>query len=354
MPPDFGAVGQYALIAARASAAAGRETYLIGLTRGPHSTRVEMDGRLTVQALAAQPYEKTNPYRRLRWTLRTNWRLCAAALRHPRSRHAAIHFTGAPPFMLYFAMAIKVLRSAQLNYRITDFYPEVLTAHWGKISPLFRLALQLTWWLRRRVDLFEAIANDQLPLLVRGGIAPARIVIRRDSVPVVITGDEAPAKRPADIEGYDVLLYSGNYGVAHEVDTVAEGLIRHHMKGRKRFALWLNATGANADALEARLRRAGVPVARTAPVTLDGLPSVLAAADIHLITLRSAFAGIVFPSKVYACLQSRKPIAFVGPATSDVHFLCLSAGSPYWRIEPGDPTAFADMLDGVAAVRRPE
>jgi hypothetical protein len=142
-----------------------------------------------------------------------------------------------------------------------------------------------------------------------------------------------------------VLLYSGNYGVAHELETVAQGLARHHQMGADRFGLWLNATGNNADILEHRLRDIGAPVARTPPVALDDFAALLAAADAHLIALRPEFSGIVFPSKVYACILSNRPIVFVGPQSSDAHLLCSRAPQRYIQVMPGDFAGFAKALD---------
>lgn len=146
---------------------------------------------------------------------------------------------------------------------------------------------------------------------------------------------------PVALNGCKVLLYSGNYSTAHDVDTVVEGLIRHHRDGRGVFGLWLNATGGEA----------GVPVARSEPVPLEELPGLLVAADVHLIALRPQFCGIVLPSKVYGCIASRRPVVFVGPAGSDVHLLCAGADLPaYERVEPGDAAGFAAALDRLAAV----
>ena len=141
LPPDFGAVGQYALISSQQRAATGREIYLIGLTRGPASKEIVSfkdgaNGVLTIQKLQAKPYEKTRFFRRLLWTLSTNLRLCWAVFRHPKSHGAEIQFTGAPPFMLYFAIALKYLRGAHLTYRITDFYPEaIILLTWADATP---------------------------------------------------------------------------------------------------------------------------------------------------------------------------------------------------------------------------
>ena len=245
-----------------------------------------------------------------------------------RARGSEILFTGAPPFMLYFAVILKYILGARLIYRITDFYPEVLLAELGRRPLLLALIERLTWFMRRRVDIFQALGEDQRELLLAGGIPPARIVLKRDFSPAPITGQEAPMAAPEALCGRKILLYSGNYGVAHEVDTVVEGLIRHHRTGSGSFALWVNGSGPNIDRVCERLRSGGVPVARTEPVPLDQLPSLLAAADLHLITLRSQFSGIVLPSKVYACIASRRPILFVGPESSDVHRLCLAAPHP--------------------------
>jgi hypothetical protein len=348
LPPDFGAVGQYALIHSQQTAAKGREVYLIGLTRGQASSEIARFtdcGLLTIQRLQAKPYVKTKLLQRLLWTLSTNIRLLWAVFRHPNSHGAEILFTGAPPFMLYFAIALKYLRRARLIYRITDFYPEAIIAHLGRRSPLLALLERFTWFLRKRVDLFEVLGEDQLALLLRGGIPQERIVIKRDTAPVPITGRETPAPKPPGLRDRKVLLYSGNYGVAHEVETVAQGLARHHQVGTGQFGLWLNATGQNADILERRLLERSVPVARTAPVDLKDFPALLAAADAHLITLRSEFAGIVFPSKVYACILSGRPIIFVGPKSSDVHLLCTQAQQRYIHVTPGDVVSFAQALE---------
>jgi hypothetical protein len=166
---------------------------------------------------------------------------------------------------------------------------------------------------------------------------------------VVVIGNEAPPPRPPELAHCRILLYSGNCGVPHEIETVIAGLARHHRDGSGRFGLWLNATGRNADRLEAGLRAAGVPVARGRTVPLDQLAGLLMAADAHLVTLRPQFSGIVLPSKIYACLATRRPIVFVGPQSSDVHYLCVEgAGALYRHVEPGDPAALAAAIEQLA------
>ncbi len=348
LPPEFGAVGQYAMLFARERAERGETVCLIGLSRGQGHIATESfasGGRLEVRRLKFPPVNRANWLGRLLWAMGANWRLMREALRTPRTAALDLLVTGSPPFMLWFAIPAKWFSGMRLCYRITDFYPEVIAAARERRSLLLVLLTRLTWWLRRRVDRFEVLGEDQRALLVRGGISARRITLKRDPSPVMVSGDETPAEMPAALRGRRVLLYSGNYGVAHEVETVFEGYRRHHREGCGRFVLWLNATGVHADWLEARIKAEGLTYARTDPCPLEMLPHVLVCADVHLISLRPAFAGYVLPSKVYACIASRRPVLFVGPRDSDVHLLCAQQARLYARIDTGDDQGFAAVLD---------
>lgn len=351
LPPVFGAVGQYGMVAAQDLARDGRHVYLIGLTNEKRS-RVLIEvgaGILEITRITAVSYDKSSLVKRLAWTFQTNARLFWEVVRRPESRGADLLFTGSPPFFLYFAVLAKLIRRVRLIYRISDFYPEVIIADRGASSPFLTLLQRVTWFLRRRVDMFEILGEDQRRILLRHGIPSERIELKRDASPVVISGRENPLPRPKELNGLAVLLYSGNYGVPHDFETIVEGFIRHHQSGSGRTGLWLNATGSNADKVEAQLRSAGVPCVRSRTVPLDELPALLISADAHLITLRSEFSGIVLPSKVYACIASGRPIIYVGPKSSDVHFLCSEqVPQAYVQIEPGDVTGFVASLEKLA------
>ena len=351
LPPDFGAVGQYGGIFARDLAVAGRDVRLIGLTTGDASMTREVlpNGKiLETTRIHSSIYTKSRFIRRLLWTFQTNVQIVSEVIRDSRSSQADLIFTGAPPFMLFFIIVVKIIRDTRLVYRITDFYPEVLIAELGR-RPWLLAIERLTWFLRRRVDAFEVLGDDQRAILIAGGIAPARIYLKRDISPAEIRGDEVPIQTPGQLKGLQILLYSGNCGVAHDTDTVVGGLIKHHNEGTGAFGLWLNAIGSRADLVEQQLREAGIPMVRSQPGPLEELPRLLVTADAHLISLRPEFSGIVLPSKVFGCIASRRPVLFVGPTSSDVHVLCCDAGLPaYEHVEVGDIDGFAAALDRLA------
>ena len=145
-----------------------------------------------------------------------------------------------------------------------------------------------------------------------------------------------------------LLLYSGNWGVAHDYSTFLEAYRQHHREGSGRVVLWLNAVGAAVERIEAFLRDERLPYLRTALVPLEQLASLLVTPDAHLITLSDAFVGYVLPSKVHGCIASNKPILFVGSDRSDVHRLCLDSAAGYERVSVGDVAGCIAALEDLA------
>ena len=359
LPPDFGAVGQYSLLFARRRAEAGAEVTLAGLSSTADSLTEEAvgAGRLRIVRLRATLYDRADFRRRALWTLRTNlslvWRL-----RREIARADEVLFTGSPPFLIHLLVPLNLLLRRRLTYRITDFHPECLMAEMERVPAPLRLFHRLTVALRRRVHHFEVLGEDQRQRLLAIGIAPERIALVRDPSPVEIPPGTPPLARPAELAGFRVLLYSGNFGVAHDHETFLEGYRRHHQTGgpgSPRVALWLNATGAKADRVEEALRREGLPVHRSRPLPLDQLPRLLITPDAHLITLRDEFVGYVLPSKVHGCVHSGRTVLFVGSARSDVHLLCAQGLPPerYHRLDVGDATGVARALDTIARQGEP-
>ncbi len=363
LPPDFGAVGQYSLLFARERAASGEDVVLVGLSSGASSTpevTVETpgEGRLRIVRLRAPTYDRANLRTRAFWTARTNLGLLWAARRELRAADEIL-FTGSPPFLLHFVVPANLLLRKRLVYRITDFHPECLmaeiadpseTAEPRPVPAVLRAFYRWTVVLRRRVERFEVLGEDQRQRLHEIAIPDERIVLKRDPSPVAIPLGTPPLDRPPELGGRTLLLYSGNFGVAHDHATFVAGYRLHHRSGSGRVGLWLNATGARADLIERALREEGLPVHRSLPGPLGLLPRLLVTPDAHLITLRDPFVGYVLPSKIYGCLASGRDLLYIGSPRSDVHLLAAAALKPdaYMRVDTGDAPGVARALEAIA------
>jgi len=337
------------MLDARARASEGWAVTLVGLTSGPSRRQVVepvSEGSLEIIRVHRRTYQKHRFFRRLSWTIRANVMLLAVAFNAMR-RADAVLFTGSPPFLLHFIAPLNVLLRRRLIYRIMDFHPECLMAERGSSGPLLRALLRLTYFWRRRIDTFEVLGLDQRRRLMDIGISEQRIILKRNPSPVTFTPDLAPLRLPDDVRGgAGVILYSGNWGIAHDDHTFIEAYAHYWRQSRHGLRFWLNATGAKADRVERDLRSRGVSFHRSSLVPLDDLPRLLIAVDVHLIALRDAFVGYVVPSKIHACIDSGKRILFVGSQDSDVHLLANGALPPgrYHRADVGDVDGLVKAL----------
>ena len=352
LPPDFGAVGQYAVAFCEDWAAAGNDVTLVGFSSQKASVekRSIQSGHLTVQRIYRPSYDKSAFVKRAFWTFGANIALLKGAW-DVICTCDEIRFTGSPPFMLHFVVPIALVLGKKTRYRITDFHPEGLIAALGYTPWWVKPISALTNFWRRRVDVVEVLGEDQRRAIVRSGVSPQKVELVRDPSPVEFSETMVPAPVPEPISGRAVILYSGNWGVAHDVDTFVLGFKRFCEAQPERVGVWLNATGKRADIVANRLQELGLPYARTKPVPLEQLPNVLLAADIHLITLNVAFVAYALPSKVYACVASGRSVLFIGSPDSDVHLVCSTSlpQEAYRRVDVGDvegvSRAISELLD---------
>jgi Glycosyl transferase 4-like domain len=349
LPPDFGAVGQYAMLGAREWASEGWTVTLVGLTSGQSSRRAAEpvgEGSFEVVRVHRRTYQKQKFAARLVWTILSNMLLLGAAFSAMR-RADAVLFTGSPPLMLHFIAPLNLLLRKRLIYRVMDFHPECLIAERGRSGLLLGGLLRLTYFWRRRVDTFEVLGHDQARRLTDIGIAEERIRLKPNPSPVTFAPGLAPLPLPDELRGGSgVILYSGNWGVAHDENTFIEAYSEYFRQSNSGLRFWLNATGAKADRVERELRSRGVPIYRSSLVPLEDLPRLLVAADVHLVTLRDPFVGYVLPSKIHACIASGKRILFVGNRDSDVHLLASRALPPgrYYRVDAGNVDGLVNAL----------
>ncbi len=355
LPPDFGAVGQYAMFFASEWAKSGWAVTLVGLTSAATSQEAPKpigDGQLEIIRVHRPLYEKQRFAERLIWTLLSNLLLLKAGWRSIRQADAIL-FTGSPPLLLHFIAPLNLILRSRLIYRITDFHPECLIAERGRADILARILLCLTLFWRRRVQSFEVLGLDQARRLEDIGIPPERICLKRDPCPIAFPSPLVPAPLPQELgNASGVILYSGNWGIAHDEETFIQAYSEYAKLAIHGLAFWLNAIGSRADRVEQELLHRGTKVYRSKPVPLEQLPALLVAADVHLITLRDPFVGYVVPSKIYGCIESGKMIIFVGSESSDVHLLAKSALPPekYYRVEVGDVPGLVKVLHDVERI----
>ena len=95
----------------------------------------------------------------------------------------------------------------------------------------------------------------------------------------------------------------------------------------------------------------GCPRVRFLPFwPVEQVPYVLAAPDIHVVTVRRGLEGVVVPSKLYPILAAGRPVLAVAPEASDVARIVTRYGCGVVA-DPDKPAAVAAAVRGLAQDR---
>src|SRR5439155_5912143 len=111
------------------------------------------------------------------------------------------------------------------------------------------------------------------------------------------------------------LLYSGNFGRAHAHERFFE-LARMLRSENVEFAFGIR--GNRADAVRKSVRPDDANIRMLGFASEAELDARLSAADIHLVSLRSEWEGLVVPSKFFGALAAGRPVLFDGPEGSAI------------------------------------
>jgi glycosyltransferase involved in cell wall biosynthesis len=111
------------------------------------------------------------------------------------------------------------------------------------------------------------------------------------------------------------LMYSGNLGRAHSYEEILSlaRVLRH-----RAVKLVFSIRGAGEYALRGALNESDANVSFCDFASSDRLESRLSAADIHVISLRPEWTGMVVPSKFFGAIAAGRPVLFAGSPESAV------------------------------------
>lgn len=240
-----------------------------------------------------------------------------------------------PPLLGFIAWLACALRGARLHHWIQDIHPEVALRLLS--APLLRAALLPLLPLRnfalRRAhscvapsasmaDFVSEITRHTPPARLLHNWAPAGLA-------PLAPADSAAARAALGIPtAAFVLMYSGNLGRVHDMDSLA-ALIARLSPRLPHLLLLIVGSGAGLTALRQACTRLHIPdhqILFAPPAPRKQLAASLSCADLHLVTLRPECHNLVFPSKVYGICAVARPLIALGPDSSDLLRLVRAHG----------------------------
>ncbi len=153
-----------------------------------------------------------------------------------------------------------------------------------------------------------------------------------------------PFRRHLKLESHFVVLFAGVMGYAQDMETIVEAAAR--LSDEPRVVFLLVGDGCERPGIERCLRERNLANVHLLPfVSREDYPTLLAACDVGLITLKNTMKTPVVPSKLPTYMASARPVLVSVNPESDACELVRRADCGL-LVPPGDPEALA------AAVRR--
>lgn len=352
-PPDTSATAKMAADVAEALAERHEVTVLCGRPSYDPSERrpwrlwqSETAGKVRIVRVGSTDYPRFAMKRRV-----INY-LSYVALAVPRAlfmKSDVVLAMTDPPFQGIVGAFVAVLKRRPYVYNIRDLYPEmalggelvqpgILTRTWEKLH---------RWGLRQATRVI-VLGEDMRTRIKAKGISRERIAIVRDGVELPAKGAAVPALDEEvirAIRGNDrfVLVHAGNLGFYGAWETLIAGVRELAEVGAS-----LVFVGEGAQKEQIQNLADGAKNVRLLPYfSANKIPSVLAAADAHVVTVKRGLEGVVVPSKMYGILAARKPILAVAPRESDVVSLSNKFGFGI-AADPDKPANVASAIRALA------
>jgi colanic acid biosynthesis glycosyl transferase WcaI len=277
----------------------------------------------------------------------------AAARLAAMPRQDAVVALTSPPYIVTTAVLHRLVRGqTRVILWSQDVYPDA-AEEYGTIRPdgtASRGLRAANRWLFRHVDhvvaLDRAMLDRQLSQYARDGRPPGSVIPNSEPL-ALFPGSGRPAPwqvyEDLDLSKRFVVLYLGNLGYGHPIETMVEAAAR--MSGDDAVFLFVGG-GVRYPELEAEAERRSLDdVVLRGYVPKEETPAVLAGAACSLISLDDGSLGIMSPCKLHGSLAMGLPVLYVGPAGTNVDE-AISAYRCGFSLRQGE-------VDGlVSAIRR--
>lgn len=286
--------------------------------------------------------------------LNSIWMMCAWLIHIIRRPAFDIIIFGTDPQFCYFIMPLIKLfkRRTKIAHWNYDLYPEAIIASKMEfISPLARLIKPMTRFCYRQVDLMADIGPCMRRILssYKHSARCETLVPWALTEPSEILTPDKETRSSLFGDCSLAILYSGTIGNAH---TFTEFLVlaRELRKRSADVVLCFAGRGNRYNALRDQVKAEDTNIRFAGFAKEDELEKRMAAADMHMVSLRDGWEGVVVPSKFFGALAAGKPVIFAGTEKSSISQWIQEHGVGFC-LKSGNVETVADNICSLALSR---
>ncbi|MBI2933647.1 MAG: glycosyltransferase family 4 protein [Planctomycetes bacterium] len=255
------------------------------------------------------------------------------------------------PFNPLLAWLMRRLRGLRYAFLITDVYPTIAISL-GYVSPTGLVARLWHWAYRlvcRDADcvivLGECMRRRVRESLLPNGHGRNLRVIHGWADERAITPcakRDNPFCRDHSLHDKFVVLYSGNLGRGHDLETLLDAADR--LRDDPEILFLIIGDGAQRARLQAIAAERELPNVRFLPYQSPEIAGrSLTCGDVCVVSIRKGIEGLLFPWKFYSSLASGRPILAITDARSEVAGI-IETNQCGLRAEPGDAAGVVAAL----------
>src|SRR5579863_10341667 len=339
-PPDTAATAKNAALVAEALAErhfvtviAGRPSYDPLERHPPYLLRRRMEGNLVIEHVGSTGFSRLHMKGRL-----ANY-FSYLVLAGPRalSMHPDVVLAMTdPPIEGIVGASIARFLGRPFVYNIRDLYPDMAVA----AGILRQRRWTDSWEACHRRALRQAarvivLGEDMREHIIEKGVDSARIVVIRDAVPFpeFLPPIDQGIVREIRGEFRFVLIHAGNLGFSGAWQTLIYAAQMLESEG-----VGLVFIGEGAMKIRIQEDAQNCRNVRFLPFfPASGIPAVMAAGDVHVVTIKRGLEGVIVPSKLYNILAYGRPILALATELAEVTRL-VQQDQCGITADPDDPT----------------
>ena len=254
------------------------------------------------------------------------------------------------PFLLVTAWLLRKLRRVPFVVVVHDVYPDIAV----KLNIVAPRSLAERVWRQTYRRVYRAasrvvVLGPRMREVVSRSLAPRErgkctIIPNWADGDVIVprSGKDNPLRLELGLVDKLVVLYSGNMGPPHDMDTVLDAAERLRPVSDLRF-LFIG-DGGSWDRVSTAVKERELTNVKMLPYQpQEVLPYSLTCGDVSLVTLRSGMEGLLVPSKVYSSLAAGLAILAVMGSNSEIGDIVEQHDCGY-RVTQGDVDGLTEVI----------